>query len=419
MRTNFGRRMRINLKRLEKNIAELKKIGLNKEDGGTYRMGFSSADMEARRWFLQKAKKAGLSSYMDTIGNVFARDERSQSNEIFMVGSHLDSVPCGGNLDGALGVLAGLECAQTIIENDINLNCKLEIIGTSEEEGRFGGMIGTETLLGEMTKERIQKSKDSENISLAQAMVSAGLNPDKALESVRSTENIRGFLELHIEQGPVLEQKNIDIGIVEGMSGIIHWRVQLRGEANHSGTTPMNMRKDAFQGAVEFCHALKDIIEKDGTKEARASVGKLDIIPPNPHTIPGLVEFNLVIRDFTEQSLNKIKTSLEKKLNEICENHQLDRRINELSFIPPALCCKELNKTLELVAKRRGFKYQLMPSGAGHDTQFFLKHVPASMFFIPSHKGISHSPDEYTSPHHIEIGANFLLESLLELLGSR
>lgn len=408
--------IKINIKRLEQNLKELKEIGFNADDGGNYRIGFTDADMQARQWFMQKAEAAGLKSSMDEIGNVFAIDDRAQSDKTFMVGSHLDSVPCGGNLDGALGVLAGLECMQTMLENGIELKENFEVIGTSEEEGRFGGMIGTETFLGEMTQDRIQNSMDSDNITLAEAMQSIGLDPTNALKAARDTKSISGFLELHIEQGPVLEQKGIDIGIVEGISGIIHWRVRVEGEYNHSGTTPMEMRKDAFLGVADFCHSFEHLLKQAGTNEARASVGKLDIVPPNPHTIPGLVEFNVIIRDFDEQSLKKLDEAFREKLNSVCEKRLLKYSIKELSFIPPAFCHEGLTETLEAVAKEHNFNYQRMPSGAGHDTQFFIKHTPSTMFFIPSHKGISHSPKEHTSLELIETGTNFLLQSLIKIL---
>ena len=310
--------MKINIKRLKKNLKELEQIGLNQADGGIYRTGFSEADMKARKWFLQKAEQAGLKSHMDNIGNVFATYDRAVSQKSFLVGSHLDSVPCGGNLDGALGVLAGLECAQTLLENQIVLRDNLEIIGTSEEEGRFGGMIGTETLLGEMTENRIKDSKDADNITLETAIKEAGLNPDNALQAARDISTMSGFLELHIEQGPVLEKKGIDIGIVEGISGIIHWKITLQGECNHSGTTPMSMRKDAFQGAVEFCNQTENILQRHGTSEARASVGKIEIIPPNPHTIAGNVEFNLIIRDFEKQKLEDLSDAFREHLDYVC-----------------------------------------------------------------------------------------------------
>ena len=409
--------MKINIDRLEKNISELKNIGLNPDDGGIYRVGYSAADMEGRKWFLEKAKQAGLEAHMDEIGNVFAKlESKNSSAKSFIVGSHLDSVPCGGNLDGALGVLVGLECLQTLKENNISLRDHIEVMGTAEEEGRFGGMIGTETFLGEMTQERIDNSKDSDDISMKEALIGAGLSPENALNAKRDTNTISGFLELHIEQGPVLEKKKMDIGIVEGISGIIHWRVKLEGECNHSGTTPMDMRKDAFQGLVDFSHSIDKVLEEFGTLDARASIGKVDIIPPNPHTIPGHVEFNVIIRDFTEEATKNLDREMRNSLESASNKRGLKFQINELSFIPPAYCHKELISQLEEVAKVNSYNFMRMPSGAGHDTQFFIKHVPATMFFIPSRKGISHSPEEHTDLDHIEKGANFMLDSLLSIL---
>lgn len=188
------------------------------------------------------------------------------------------------------------------------------------------------------------------------------------------------------------------------------------GEANHSGTTPMSMRRDAFQGLCEFSGEIPRILEENGTDDARATIGKINLIPPNPHTIPGEVEFSLVGRDFNEEAMLEIENACRKVLSAIGRRRGLMMEYKELSRIPPTLCDPTLSQVIEDEAKKLKVKHLRMPSGAGHDAQIFGRYMPSAMIFIPSYKGISHSPDEWSSLEHIEMGANMLLRSTLSIL---
>ncbi|MCB0419721.1 MAG: Zn-dependent hydrolase [Bdellovibrionales bacterium] len=412
-----GPEPKISIVRLEQDIIELGQIGRNSADGGVYRQAFSEADMQARQWLIKKIKEIGLEASMDGAANVFGLDNRAGTKSSFLVGSHLDSVPCAGVLDGCLGVLAALECMRVIKENDVPLKENLELVATSDEEGRFGGMLGAEAICGEITLDRIRKATDISGNLLSKCLEQVGLEPIDMLKAQRHKQYMSGFLELHIEQGPVLDKQEMDIGIVDGISGIFQWKVRLIGESNHSGTTPMSMRKDAFQGVCEFSGEIPRILEENGSDHARATIGQVEVKPPNPHTIPGAVEFSLVGRDFTEESMQDLEDAFRRALSAISRRRGLMFEFEEVSRISPTLCDKTMISFIEEEAKQLDLKYIKLPSGAGHDGQFFGKYMPAGMIFIPSLNGVSHSPDEWSSLEHIEMGANLLLRTLLKILG--
>lgn len=416
-RLNLEDKARVSISRLEEDIVELGKIGRNADDGGVYRMAFSEADMQAREWLVEKIKAAGLEASIDGAANVFGLDSRAGTTSSFLIGSHLDSVPCAGVLDGCLGVLSALECLRVIRENDIPLKENLELVATSDEEGRFGGMLGSQAICGEITPEFLRTAKDADGLSLDSSMKACGLDSSEMLKARRHRENMSGFLEVHIEQGPVLDVKGYDVGIVESISGIFIWKAELEGESNHSGTTPMDMRKDSFQGLAEFSGEIPRILEENGSEAARATIGKVELFPGTPHTVPGRTEFILVGRDFTTEAMRELEEAFRKTLAAISRRRGLKFNFEEISRIEPTTCDSKLTDLIESEAKTLGVRHLRMASGAGHDGQFFGKYMPMGMIFIPSLKGISHSPEEWSSLEHIEMGANLLLRSVLKVLG--
>lgn len=415
-RLNIDEDIRISISRLEKDIIELGQIGRNQEDGGVYRMAFTEADMQARKWLINKIEEVDLKASMDGAANVFGLDDRAGTRSSFLIGSHLDSVPCAGVVDGPLGVLAALECMRVIKENNIELKENLELVATSDEEGRFGAMLGSQAICGEVTPEIIRTAADSSGLMLKDAMTAVGLDPQNILHASRHHDLMSGFLEIHIEQGPVLDNKSIDIGVVENISGIFKWKVELIGEANHSGTTPMDMRKDSFQGLCEFANEIPRILEENGSELSRATIGKVEIFPGSPHTVPGRTEFTLVGRDFTDSQMCELEEAFRKALSAISRRRGLMFNFEELSRILPTQCDVSMQNLIESEAKKLGVSYMRMPSGAGHDGQYFGKYMPMGMIFVPSLNGISHSPDEWTSLEHLEIGANLLLKTILRAL---
>ncbi|MCB1198302.1 MAG: Zn-dependent hydrolase [Deltaproteobacteria bacterium] len=407
---------RIDITRLEKDIIELGSIGKRPSDGGVYRMAFSDADVQARKWLLGKIEGIGLKASMDYALNVFGLDDRAGTRSSYLIGSHLDSVPCAGVLDGALGVMVALECVRVIKEQQIELKENLELVATSDEEGRFGGMLGSQAICGELSLDYLEHVVDVQGNSLVACLEKHDLQMYDLIKARRHREYMSGFLELHIEQGPVLERSNKDIGIVEDISGVFKWRVQLIGEPNHSGTTPMDMRKDSFQGLCEFAGEIERILEENGSDDARATIGKVQLYPGSPHVIPGQTEFFLVGRDFDDGKMLELENAFRKALSAISRRRGLMFEYEVVSRLEPTHCQPGIVTEIEEVAESMNLNYMRMKSGAGHDAQIFGKYMPMGMIFIPSLHGISHSPQEWSSLEHIEMGANLLLRTILKKL---
>lgn len=406
---------KINIDRLKKDLLELSKIGYNEEDCGIYRQGFSPADMEARRWLIGKMEEAGFDkAYMDEAGNVIGR-YGNQEASVVGTGSHIDSVPCGGMFDGTLGVLAGLECVRFIKENDIKMKRPVEVIAFAEEEGRFGGMMGVQAICGKLTRDWLETAHDANGIYLKDALKESGFEPLGTLNVRKPPNYFHSFIELHIEQGPVLEEIGKSIGVVEGISGVFKWIVKLIGKADHAGTAPMHMRSDAFMGLADFAYQLPRIIDEDGTDKSRITVGKVDLKPGFPHTVPGEVDFTIVGRDMKDSVMKELANSCRKTLSAIARRYKLKFEYEEMSWLPPHDCHKEIIDLFAKKAEELGYTYQLMPSGAGHDTQFLTNITKAGMIFIPSVGGVSHAPDEWSHWVDVEQGTNLLLHTLIEL----
>jgi N-carbamoyl-L-amino-acid hydrolase len=243
--------LRVNLERLQHDVEELAAIG-RREDLGIYRMALSDGDMAARKWFDERIAEAGLELYVDGAANTHARLHWDGRRPSVMTGSHLDSVPGAGHLDGALGVVVGLECLRRIRELNLPLRRALEAVAFTDEEGRFGGMFGSQAISGVLTPEAIHNARDLDGVSLVSAMQARCFNAMEALRARRTPESIAAFVELHIEQGPVLDRAGVPVGVVEAIVGLFKWEVRLLGVPNHAGTTPMDMRADAFAGLAEF-----------------------------------------------------------------------------------------------------------------------------------------------------------------------
>lgn len=407
----------VNLDRLKQDVLELAEIGRNEEDHGVYRMGFSGADMEGRRWFLKKMKKAGFSTRMDGAGNVIARwASTHRSAPSIVVGSHLDTVPGGGHLDGSLGVVVGMECLRRLQEEKRKPQYPVEVIGFADEEGRFGGMFGSQAFCGEVTPETILGSEDLEGVNLADMMRAQGMEPLDALAAKRDPKTVHRYLELHIEQGPVLDEDNLQVGIVDQITGLFRWKVQLIGKANHAGTTPMRLRKDAFQGLAEFASGIDRILEENGGERSRATIGNVNLSPGSANTVPGQASFSLDVRDTEAELLDALGDAFRKALSAIARRRHLMFEFEEVSRIEPVPCDQELVRLFHAQADRLGLPSCQMPSGAAHDAQILSHITSVGMIFVPSKGGKSHSPAEWTSWLDIEAGANLMLNSLSELI---
>lgn len=409
-----GRVLGIDLGRLREGMAAVSRIGLDPSTQGINRPGFSAADMEARRWLMGRMEGMGLATRMDGVGNVLGRWEVGDGPAV-VVGSHLDSVPNGGQLDGTLGVMAGLECVTVLMEQGTEPRHPVVVLATSEEEGRFGGMLGSQALCGEVTEDWLAAAKDEGGTGLAEAMAAQGLDARDALNSRLDPDSVKAFLELHIEQGPVLDSLGIPVGIVEGISGVLVWRVTLEGRANHAGTTPMELRADAFAGLAEFAAAIPEMAREDGTPQSRLTIGKVSVRPNFPHTIPGEAVFHLVLRDLREDVILALAGNARRRLEKVAAKHGLRLDIEQASRLGSKRCHPDLVALLQGQARRLGIPAHPMPSGAGHDAQFLGEIAPAGLIFVPSIGGVSHAPGERTDWADIKKGCDLLLNCLAAL----
>jgi len=406
----------VNSSRLQADLEELAGIG-RAEDRSIYRMAFTEADMQARRWLQDKLRTAGLEAEMDGAGNVFGKFPDRPDEPSVMIGSHLDTVPAAGPLDGALGVVAGLECLRRIKEENLHPDrAPVELVAFSDEEGRFdGGFFGSRAVRGSLIPQLIHEAADFDGTTLVEAMTSAGLEPLAALAARRPPGSIRSYLELHVEQGAVLDSLGLPVGIVENITGLFRWQIRLIGKADHAGTTPMGMRCDAFQGLAEFAGEIPRILEENDGEESVATIGFIRLLPGTVNTVPGEVEFSLDIRDIDRQVLDQLADTFRRALSAIARRRGLMFEFQELSSVEPVACDRKIVEAVSSSVESLGIEAHRMNSGAGHDAQVMAEIVPAGMVFVPSVGGRSHSIAEWTHVEDIVAGANVTLRTLLQL----
>ena len=409
--------LRIKAQRLKQNIEDLAQIG-RVDSRGIFRMAFSDGDMAARHWFKQQLEAAGLEVYEDGAANIHGRLQWDEAKASVITGSHLDTVPGAGHLDGALGVLSGLECLRRIKEENIPLQHPLEVVAFSDEEGRFGGMLGSQAIAGYLTPESIHNAVDLQGNKLEDVMSLHGLDAMQALYARRQKQSIHAFIELHIEQGPILDQMGFSVGIVDAITGLFKWEVSLIGTPNHAGTTPMHMRNDAFQALAEFATQIQRILDENGGERSVATIGKVDISPGAANVVPGQVNFTLEVRDTEARILDELRNAFRRSLSAIARRRDVMFEFTVLSEIAPVKCDGGLITQLKNTAEALNIPSLQMASGAAHDTQSMAAITRAAMVFVPSKEGRSHSTAEWTDMIHIEKGCNVLLNTLVQLAGT-
>lgn len=361
---------------------------------------------------------------MDAVGNVIGRLEpagAAAGAAAVGMGSHLDTVPCGGAFDGALGVVAALAVLQTLAEQGraLPLRRPIEIMAFADEEGRFGGMLGSQAVTGTVDAEWFARARNDDGELLTEAMVAAGLDPQQYLQARREPGALSAWLELHIEQGPVLEHAGQTVGVVTSIAGTVNWDITLTGEANHSGTTPMELRRDAFLGAAVFGSRIPAILERRGDPSSRITVGALKLSPGFAHTVPGRAELALNVRAADDATMLALADECRAELKAAADAHHLQLSIDEKSWLKSAACHPDIIALTQRTAAALGESdVRIMSSGAGHDTQnmgAITADGRVGMIFVPSRKGISHSPAEHTDWADVERGANVMLHTILEL----
>ncbi|MEM1059777.1 MAG: Zn-dependent hydrolase [Verrucomicrobiota bacterium] len=413
--TSRPQALSINFKRLQNDLNELAKIGRRGDDPGIYRMAFTEEDMVARDWLIGKMKAAGIPYRVDGAANLIGHWPPDNQRPAVLMGSHMDTVPCGGHLDGSLGVLAALEVLRCLIETGREYHYPAAMISFTDEEGRFGGMFGSQSFAGLTTPETILTSMDLDGVRLEDMMKRRGFDPMEALDARRDPKTVKCYLELHIEQGPVLDEGKIPVGIVENITGLFRWSAVLSGKPNHAGTTPMPMRKDAFQGLAEFANSIPRIVEENGGEDSRATIGNVTLLPGSANTIPGRVEFSLDVRDTSADTLEELRDAFRKALSAIARRRGLHFEFEEVSDIEPVHCSDRIVETIAGECERLELEARRMPSGAAHDAQVIATMAPVGMIFVPSKGGQSHSPAEWTAWHDIEAGVNLALNTMARL----
>ncbi|ORE95657.1 allantoate amidohydrolase [Stappia sp. 22II-S9-Z10] len=400
--------------RLAALLAEINSHGANPATGGYDRPAFSPADMAARRAFLAAMEADGLSAHMDAAGNVIGRI--GPPGPAILIGSHLDTVPSGGPLDGALGCAVALECVRAIRDAGVRLTSPIAVVATADEEGRFGGMLGSQALAGVLPNGWADRATDSTGVRLADAMRAAGLDASRLADAALAPGSVRAFLELHIEQGPVLEAAGVDIGIATAVSGCAVLDVVLEGAANHSGTTPMDMRRDAFVGLSRIGAALPAVARDHGTGDARLTIGAAALSPNAAHTIPGRADCTIILRDMTGEAMDALTAAVLALVEEAAEAERLAATITVRSRLEPVALDPALQAAFaRSAAALPGTSARTMPSGAGHDAQTMAALCPSALIFVPSRGGISHAPDEFTPWPAIERGAAVFLATVTGL----
>lgn len=407
--------LRINPSRLLENLAELAKIGAL-ESGGISRLAFGEEDRRGREWFLLKLREIGLQVSVDCAGNISGLLPGTEPELPRVVtGSHLDTVPNGGPLDGALGVVAGMEALQTLFESEFRPRRSIELINFSDEEGRFGGLFGSQALAGMLDLQKLRRTPDLTGVSLIEALEECGLNLEKAPRARRDPATLHAFVELHIEQGPVLEQEELEIGIVHGVAGLFKWNVRFYGMAAHSGTTPMPMRRDALLGAVDFLQLSESVLREHGSPHSVCNAGRIEAFPGAANVVPARVDLTFEVRDTDQDVLHRLSEAFRNNVSELAHQRGLTSEIEVLSEVAPKSCSESVVSVVEGAARDLKYRHRRMHSGAIHDALIVGEITDSAMLFVPSRNGRSHCPEEYTSPEQIEAGANVLLRSLWRL----
>ena len=389
--------------------AELEAAALiGADEGGVSRFAWTPELAEANAWLAGRLGALGLEAETDAAGNVVGRWSTGEGKAV-LVGSHLDTVPRGGRYDGALGVLAALEAVRTLRAEGVEPSRPLWVVSFNDEEGsRFQtGMLGSRAFCGELDVE------DWRRRGVADAMTRAGFEFDR-LPEARGVDDVAAYLELHIEQGPVLEQSGEDVGIVTAITGLLGFRVRFLGAANHAGTTPMEARRDALAGAARIVLAVRE--EALAREGMTANVGKLSVEPGGFNVIPGLAELTIDVRSPTAEGFERAEAFVRETVERVGAEEKLGVEVSVTHRKPPVALDRGLQDTLIEAAEAEGASYRRMSSGAGHDAMVLAHHVPAAMVFVPSRGGISHSPDEYTPPEQCELGARVLTRAVRTLV---
>jgi allantoate deiminase len=398
---------------IEKYLDRMYEIG-RLPGGGVWRPVYSAAWDEARREVRGWLAAAGLAVREDTVGNVFGRLDGRVPGPVLMVGSHVDSVYAGGKFDGPLGVIGAIAAVRALRESGHRPAAPIDVfVSCEEEDSRFiCDFWGSRAILGTIKPDEAATIQDADGVAIGDAMRDFGLDPERIPEAARS--DLAAFLELHIEQGPVLDREQINLGIVEAISGLNRTRVRLRGRADHAGTTPMTMRQDALAAAAEIVLAARRVANTMG-EPARATIGNLTTRPNQPNIVAGEVDLIVDSRHPDREAQLRLLREIHELCTAIAQSSGVAIELDLLVDQPPTPMDPKILSEVEAAMQRGGWSYRRMVSGAGHDSQILGRRVPTAMIFVPSRDGRSHSPAEFTPLEQLLPGIQVLADTLRDL----
>ncbi len=407
--------MPISQERLERRLQQLTQIGAI-PNGGVNRQSFTPEYKEAQKLVADWMREAGLATRLDAIGSLIGRREGQESRApAIMVGSHIDTVLNGGRFDGTVGVIGGIEVAQALKEDGIGLNHALEVAALVEEEGaRWGsGCLGSRAMMGLVTGEVLQR-RDRDGISMAEAMKSMGVEPDCFRDAKRDPKEIDCYLEMHIEQGGVLDDLGYPVGVVTGVAGPLQMSARLVGKTDHAGATPMNLRRDALVAAAHLV-LIAQRLAKEASPTAVATVGRMEVKPGNFNAVPGEVFMTFDIRDIYREPRDKMEHEIVAAVEKISADNGLQHEIKEMVRLEPVVLPRKIVGVIAESCRRVGVPAHELPSGAGHDAQIIATQVNTGMIFLRSKGGVSHDPQEFTEARDIALGTEVLYQTVLAL----
>lgn len=407
--------MKTNLDRIKRDIEELSKFNATPGHGLT-RFSLTHEDKGAREYIRNELLKLGLEVYEDSAGSIFGKRKGSSDDlPVIMIGSHFDSVKNGGNFDGPAGVVMALEIMRVLEGNNIKTKYPIEFVGMIEEEGgRFGsGVFGSRAMTGAVSIEELNNNKDEKGISMADALKEFGFNPNDIQKAQRKPEDIKAFIELHIEQGPILEKNEKDIGVVDFIVGINEFKVIVNGRPDHAGTTPMNMRADALIAASNVIGKISGYAKQAGEGTV-ATVGTLNVKPGAANIVPGEVTFTVDIRSKKSDCIKEVKSKIIEALNIEAKASGVKTEIIEMLDVKPVKMSEKIINNLEKNIKSNDFSYVKMLSGAGHDAMVMSAITDVGLIFVPSKDGRSHCPEEWTDYEDLQKGIEVIYDTLLD-----
>ena len=414
----------VNKRRLMRDLNAIGRIGIGNH-GSVTRLVFSIKELRSRQLLIHLMRQAGLNIRIDPIGNIFGRFEAGHPRApAVLAGSHLDTVVHGGKYDGPVGVIGALEAVRAISENKIAIRSPLEVVCfVGEESSRFGfSTLGSSLVAGEVHPNDLANAVDPQGTKLESVLGSLGITRRNLHSLKRDPKTLKAYIELHIEQGPILEAKRKRIGLVTSIAAPSRFRVVFKGRADHSGTTPMDMRKDALVAAAYLIEYIEKICHKYASMakgRVVGTVGALKIEPGVINAVPGRAELAVDIRGTSAHAKNAVARRVKEEARAIAKRRGIGLELLKIREEDPVPLDRRILALTKALCSEQRIDYEIMPSGAGHDAMQMAKITPAGMIFVPSKRGISHNPLEWTHPDDIALGAQLLMETMVRVANEK